>query len=110
MIIWRGCGILVLVITALVVVSIQLIAEAVGGEGAYQPWMAGLGVLLSAVPVWFLGRYFNNRGARTLVDKATGQEVVLRPNHSLFFIKMEYWAAILAVSGIGLVIFGLFSS
>ncbi len=37
-----------------------------------------------------------------MVDKQTGQEVMIRPNHSLFFIKMQYWAFI--IGGLGLIL------
>ena len=27
-----------------------------------------------------------------MIDKASGQEFLFKPDHSLFFIKMQYWA------------------
>lgn len=100
MIIWRGFGILVVVVTALMVALLQLGANALLGGNAYEQytrWLFPLGLLLAASILWPLGRYLNGRGARVLVDRATGQEVTLRPNHSLFFIKMEYWALLLVL-------------
>src|SRR5258705_3723247 len=40
------------------------------------------------------------RSGRVLVDKATGQETTIRPNHHLMFIKMEYWGPIFFAIGI----------
>ncbi|AMP04624.1 hypothetical protein CPter91_2260 [Collimonas pratensis] len=35
-----------------------------------------------------------------LLDQQTGAEVILKPDHSLFFIKMQYWAFIAGVIGL----------
>jgi hypothetical protein len=109
MIIWRGFGILVVVIAGAALVLTQLLGNALFGSGTYEGHSGPLGtlaLLLAAAIVWPLGRALNRRGARTLVDPATGQRVVLRPNHSLFFLPMEYWAPIL---GAGAVVWGLVS-
>jgi len=45
------------------------------------------------------------RTARTVIDKATGKEMVLdRSRHRLFFIPMHYWGLILGVIGVVLCI------
>lgn len=106
MLIWRGWGILVIVLAGVFLVGTQLIVNAVFGADMYRAWMGGIGLLLAAVAVWFLGRRLNGRPGRTLVDQATGQRMVLRRKHDLFFIKMEYWAPILAVLGVVLLITG----
>lgn len=107
MIIWRGFGILVVVIAGAALVLTQVIANALLGAGTYEGHSGPLGalaLLVAAAIVWPLGRTLNRRGGRTLLDPATGQQVVLRPNHSLFFIPMEYWAPIL---GVGAIVRGL---
>jgi hypothetical protein len=100
MIVWRGLGILVAVVAGGALVLTQLVFDAALGQDAYSRnsgWLAPLALLLAAAVIWPLGTYLNNRGARVYIDKATGREVVMRPNHSLFFVRMEYWAPILAV-------------
>jgi hypothetical protein len=37
---------------------------------------------------------------RTFIDKATGQEVVMKPKHDLFFIPVKYWSFVLAAVGV----------
>lgn len=106
MLIWRGWGILVIVLAGVCVIGTQLIVEAALGDGAYQGWMTGVGLVLVAIPVWFIGRRLNGRPGRTLVDQATGQQVMLRARHDLFFVKMEYWAPVLAIGGVLLLLLG----
>jgi hypothetical protein len=58
-------------------------------------------MVLAAIPCWLLGSYLRKRNAQTVVDKQTGEELVLqRGNHSLFFIRMHIWALILLVIGL----------
>ncbi|MBU0504555.1 MAG: hypothetical protein ABII18_05730 [bacterium] len=95
MIIWRGWGILALVIPAITWIIIPLIfKELVSHEtySVYYRYSSAFGIFLGAIPLWFLGRKLNRGGARTLVDEKTGEKVVLQANHSFFFIKMEYWS------------------
>ena len=102
--IWRGWGILV----ALVPLAAFIVAAMVAGalESALGPafdssmdWLFPLGFLASAVVLWVLGRRLNNRDTRVLVDMQTGEQIAVRPNHSFWFIKMEYWAIVLAAFG-----------
>ena len=98
MVVWSGFGILVLVIPVLTVLAIQSVTDALFGAAAYRQnaqWLPSLGLLLSALAIWLLGRRLNSRGARRLLDPATGEEVILRPRHAFFFIRMECWAALL---------------
>jgi hypothetical protein len=99
MVIWKGYGILVLVIAV-------ILGAITGGifvtAGSTQDLGAAIGVLISAPIIWFVGRYFNaTSNERTLIDKNTGQQFLVKPNHSLFFIKMQYWAFI--AGGIGII-------
>lgn len=112
MIVWRGWGILVLVLAAVPVALVQLVAGWVmGPDGAARQsdWLAPLGLALSAPLIWWVGRALNRRPARVLVDRETGQEVALRPNHSLFFIRMEYWAVIVALGALVALVVALVS-
>lgn len=110
MIIWRGWGVLAAIIAFLALVLMQLVADGIFGPETYSQntqWWAPVGLLLAALVIWPLGRSLNNRGARMYVDRENGQEVTVRPNHSLFFIRMEYWAAILAGVAIVVLVYGL---
>ena len=107
MIIWRGWGILVALIAGGAVVLMQVGSDALLGPGTYarhNGWLLPVGLLVAALLIWPLGRRLNGRAARTLLDPATGQQVTLRRDHSLFFIRMEYWAAILALAALVLAV------
>src|SRR6266542_584087 len=103
MIIWKGWGILVVVITVATSIVVQgVVGVAFGDPQFYKThdWPKGVALLSAAAAVYFAGRYFNNKPGRVMIDKATGQEIVLRRVHSLFFIRMEYWAFVLAAIGV----------
>lgn len=111
MLIWRGWGILAVVIGFGALLATQFIVDAVAGRGTYSEnseQFAGPAVALAGLLVFFLGRWLNDpsRG-RVLVDKETGQEIVDKPRNDLFFIPMEIWGALLVVLGIGWFVSGL---
>jgi len=108
-IIWRGWGILVAVIAFLGLLAGQLVGTAIFGPVGYEQnatWLVSLGLLVAAVVLWPIGRRMNS-GGRVLVDKATGQEVILKPRHSLFFIPVQFWSPILAVIAVIMLVTGL---
>ena len=102
MIIWRGWGILAVLIPFATLILVQVSVGAIFGDPQFyqkNDWPKGAALLLSAVAVYFIGYYLNHQPGRTVIDKATGRELVLRRVHSLFFIPMEYWAFALAAFG-----------
>lgn len=102
MIIWSGWGILVVPITLLaggtVFAVIAALLTAAGLERLSGFGLAA-GLLAAAAANWWAGRRLNGGTGRVLLDPATGQHVVLRRTHSLFFIPMQWWAVPLAVAG-----------
>src|SRR5437773_1687891 len=61
-----------------------------------SPYFLSLFMLIAGGALWFLGRALNNRPGRTLIDKESGQEVVVRRSHTFFWVKMEYWGILIA--------------
>jgi hypothetical protein len=77
-----------------------LVRSIIGNENYYQQaiWPLALALVISGVISWFLGKRLNKPRGRTLIDKETGEEVILKnTRHRLFFIPMEYWGPILLV-------------
>jgi hypothetical protein len=100
MIIWKGWGISVAFIAVAAWIGGDLAGEKfLGSPDAFNP-LSGLALAAAAAAIWQLSRYLNRQPGRTVVDKATGREFVLRRSHSLFFIPIEYWAWIVTVLAI----------
>lgn len=90
MIVWSGWGILVV---PLVVVTVGIFGFATGAAGLNEVGGIIAGFLVAAPLTWLLGQKLNGPDAsRTLVDPETGEAVVLRRRHSLFFIPVQYWS------------------
>lgn len=101
MIIWSGYGFVVPLITIAAIALAQMLAPS--DKYSSNPMSGIISFVLLAlagVAIWFLGKKFNTAPGRTMIDKQTGKEVVLRRKHSLFFVPMEYWGPIVAVIGL----------
>ncbi|WP_020530006.1 hypothetical protein [Flexithrix dorotheae] len=95
MVVWSGRGILsVLVLIVSFVLGVKLFPP------AYSDYAFVLAFFLAGAFSWFMGKKWNEKEGRTVIDKATGQEIVFKPNHSLFWIKMQYWAFIFGAFGL----------
>lgn len=108
MLIWRGWGVLAAVFGFGGLVAMQLLLDSVGGSGTYQDnsnlW-GGLGLLIGGVLTGLLGVRWN-RG-RVLVDEEPGERLEDKPEHSLFWIKMEYWGGLFVAGGAVMMMIGL---
>jgi len=72
-------------------------------------------LFISVIFSWVFGKKWNSNNQKILIDKETGKKVLLKGNHSLFWIPMQYWSVILGVLGIIImfqnsVIFAIISS
>lgn len=103
MIIWKGWGFLVAVIVFFTSLVAEIISESVtSNEDYYQEhsFPLSLALLLSGIISGLLGKWLNTRNADVFIEIDTGKEIVVKNNHSLFFIPMEYWGMILVVSAV----------
>jgi hypothetical protein len=99
MIVWSGKGfVAVLVFVACMVVFTRILAT------EQFDYALMLSFFVTGAFSWFMGNRWNNKEGRTMVDKNSGQEVVFKPNHGLFWIKLQYWGPILAVAGLVLLV------
>ena len=64
--------------------------------------LSSLGVIfclaLSSYLLWIIGKRLNKK--RRLIDPETNEEVILIHNHSLFFIKIQYWGLIFGIASV----------
>lgn len=107
MIIWSGKGFLVPVIVFIVSLVMELITEAITkNENFYQEneiWVA-FALLISCLIVYGVGKMLGEREVKNYLDKDTGEHVVLKKEHTFFFLNMKIWAVILFVLGVGTLI------
>lgn len=87
MIIWKGFGILVPLIAIFGMVGGTVLASVFG----FAEMGLGLGLGLAAIGNWFIWKAINSQPGKVLVDPQTGQQVILKPTHSLFFIPARFW-------------------
>jgi hypothetical protein len=103
MIIWSGLGFLVAVIAFVSMIFAEYTTESLFQDDSYYQthgWPKLLAFWIAGVTVWFLGNHLNQKPGQVMIDKETGTEVLMKPNHALFFIKLEYWGPILFILGI----------
>ncbi|TQN33122.1 hypothetical protein FHX37_3121 [Haloactinospora alba] len=102
MVIWKGAGILVLVIALpLAGLGGVSLGSALGSDTASGIGAAG-GLALAAVAVYFLGQRLN--APTPGYHLRTGAPVNFRNGHTLFFVPMQYWGFVLL--GISVLVLG----
>lgn len=108
--VWQGLGAFALAIPVLMLVAVYLAISVIfGPETASRFGTAGSGiaVLASAAILWWMAKRLAARPVRTLVDKETGEEVVMREQHTMFWIPLRYWAILEAGLGAIVLVAGL---
>ena len=98
--IWRGWGIVVVGIALAWTCVAIVLGEAIHADRAAGTAIAALCLIPAGVMTWFVGRRMNRAATRTLIELATGREVVVRRDHSLFFLRVEWWGPIMVVVGV----------
>lgn len=103
-IIWNGWGILtiliVVLVSGLVTMALDLALTAMGATEGFERTAFAIGLFAAAAVNWYAGKHFNDAPGRELVDPKTGQLLVLKPRHDLFFIKMQYWSVLVVIAGV----------
>ena len=95
MIVWSGRGFLsVAVLIANFILFISILPEEQSDYGLIMSFF------ITGVFSWFMGKKWNEKEGRIMIDKESGQEILIKPNHSLFWIKMQYWGPIFGLLGI----------
>lgn len=94
MLIWSGKGILSVLV---LLISAVLLMGVFPEEKSDYAFVGAF--FIAGVFSWFMGKRWNEKDGQIVVDKATGQEIELKPNHSLFWIKTQYWGIIFGIIG-----------
>ncbi|MGQ1888959.1 hypothetical protein ACT29H_00805 [Thermophagus sp. OGC60D27] len=95
MIVWSGRGILTaLVFIVTLFLSIWYLPESLSDYGFATT------CFISAAFSWIFGKKWNKQNKRIVTDNKTGQKLIIKRNHSLFWIPMQYWGIIFSIVGI----------
>ena len=98
--IYTGWGVLGLILFLCVMfASLELGTKLFGVSNPFQAHPAfGLGTFaLGGLLVWCLGRWMNRRPLEVEELRETGRVTVLKPRHTIFFVRLEYWGPIFFV-------------
>lgn len=102
MLIWSGLGFLPVIFF----IAIGFAFTSGNGGDISDSTLAYI-LMLTGIATAVLGWWLHKRPARTVIDKETGEEMVLRRSHSLFFIPLTYCGPIILVLGVVLRFSGL---
>ena len=100
LLIWKGWGILAVLIPVAFLILSQLGFDAIYSKGFYEThssWIVPLALLLSTPLIYFIGNKLNNKPGRLLTDPKTNEEIVLKDTHDLFWIPLQYWSFIIGI-------------
>ena len=100
MIIWSGWGVLSVLIAGVALVLSVLVDPALARIGIPTPTGVVAVWLAAAALNWVIGTRLNVRPDRELVDPRTGQTVILRARHTLFWIPMQYLSVLMLLLGV----------
>ena len=106
MIVWSGFGFLVLVLGVASLLLTELACKRILGD--YEPylyerhgWLFLVGMSIAAILTYGLHRLLLLQKGRVVIDRETGQELILRPGHSFFFIPVKWWPILFLLIGVG---------
>jgi hypothetical protein len=103
MIIWQGFGFLVAVVGIGILALTEYVTRALTKNDFYYTthgWPKLVGLWLAAAAIYGIARYFDSQPGKVVIEKNTGNEIVLKKAHSLFFVPMKYWPYVMLVLGV----------
>jgi hypothetical protein len=101
MIIWKGAGLLAIVIPCAIGFVFLYLFQRFDAENTRLWW--ALSNLISGCAVWILGKRLNTAKKIVHSDYLTAKEqfdISTKENHSLFFIPMQFWGILIGLGGI----------
>lgn len=100
---WSGRGYLVPLGTFLASLATEIVTESLSGDEHYyqeRAWPLWLALMTAAAVCYGLGKKLN-RPTTDPNAQASLAPPPARPLHTFFFVRMEYWGAILAALAVG---------
>lgn len=102
MLIWSRNGILIPLIGLVSLLLVDLLSRWITGDATAfrdSPWSLVTAWAIAAAITYALRRPVFEDNERVLIDKETGEEVVLRNRHSFFFIPAKWWPIVFLIWG-----------
>ena len=103
MIIWTGYGFIVAIIVFVNSLLAELISESIShNDEFYQKNYIPLGIsfLVSGIVIFYLKKYFDKKKASNEGTRVFDNVTIAKEGHHLFFIPFKYWAYIMTILGI----------
>ncbi|MCF6173480.1 MAG: hypothetical protein L3J44_06855 [Campylobacteraceae bacterium] len=102
MIVWKGWGILGIIIPLVLSLLVAMVTDSFYGKNFYKnsQWAMPLVFVLSAIIVYLVGYKLNNKPGRIVIDPKNNERIELKTVHSMFWIPLQYWGAIIFAVGI----------
>lgn len=97
MVVWKGWGIMALMIPLAISLATGSTVDFFHGENFYRnsTWVMPLVLGISSVAVFLFGRKVNNKPGRIVIDQETNERIELKTTHSMFWIPLQYWGFII---------------
>ncbi len=96
MIFWKGWGIIGIIFP----IAIAAVLASLGFSDENSNWFYFIGLTISAVPIWFIGKRLNRDKDEIMINETTGERFRLGNRHTLFFIPLQYYAVVYPILGI----------
>lgn len=104
-IIWRGYGLIVPALFALITFSLTALSHYIASEMSVEVIKSSLAI--TGVLLWFIGKYLMQLDT-VVINDANGKQVVKRKrDHTFYFIPIKYWGTTMVILSIALVVVGI---
>jgi hypothetical protein len=102
MLIWRGYGAVVPGVVIVSALAANLIANVEGGPNYWDAhgWPLAASFLVDAGVLWLIDDALSKTPPRVLIDESTKERVEINKRHDFFFLRIRWWALLLAVLGL----------
>ncbi|MDX8379159.1 MAG: hypothetical protein R8K48_03815 [Gallionella sp.] len=97
MVVWKGWGILALIMPLIMSLSVGSTLDAYYGEDFYKnsAWAMPLVLGIAAIVVFILGNKINRKPGKIVIDPENNERIELKTTHSMFWIPLQYWSLII---------------
>ena len=111
MLVWKGFGVLVPVVTFACLLAAELATETAFGDDRYyqdHPWPMAVGFAVAGILVGRIARRLQSPSHRVMLDEETGERVLITgEDHTFIFLPVRFWSPLLLVLGLLALLFPL---